>query len=459
MIILANGSYTIPSSADTDISGRAGTGSNPIIIRAQTAGGVTLTGSAGFTFSNCDNMTWYGFIHRHAGNISIGGGSADFRFSRCDVDLDTGTARIHWLDIDDAPRFRVDHCYFHDMATEGGFIDVNLPSNQAIGQHAIIEYCRFQNHTSPASDSGEGLILGVSSNCRTHFRLIVRYNYITQCNGDGETITNKSSCNLFYNNTFINQNSAVTLRHGDSTAVIGNYFEGCGLRIYGADNVISNNVCTMNSLSTSNPRGPFTVGIGDVTRPTAQGANYETVDNNDICFNTFHNSTGTFSPVVAWGRTPGGSLDPINNLFRGNIISGNNGTLFTFLNGTGVGSNTFSNNIAWIQGSAAYGDITTAMADRENMATGLTRGTDGIWRITNTSSGAYQHVSSSSNPLSAIAGCTIDIDGETRGARADAGADHFSTATTKPKKRITLSDVGPSATTFLGDSPTWEPTS
>lgn len=362
---------------------------------------------------------------------------------------------MHWLDIDDSQNFRVDHCYFHDHDTEGSFITCGYGSHVAVGNHGIIEYCRFNNHTSPASDSGEGMQIGASSLCRNHFRLIIRYNYFAGMNGDGETVTNKSSCNLYYNNTFAPSNSALTLRHGDSTAVIGNYFDNCGLRIYGADNVIANNVCTQNSRSS--PRGPFTVGIGDVTRPTAQGANYETVDNNDICYNTFHNGTGTASPVVNWGATPGGSIDPANNLFRGNIISGENGSLFTFANGTSIGSNTFSNNIAWTLGSSTYNDITTGMATREDP--GLTRGTDGVYRITGTGSGAYQHVSTSSNPLSAIAGCDVDIDGETRTGRGDAGADHYSTASTKPKKRITTSDVGPSATTFLGDSPTWEPTS
>jgi poly(beta-D-mannuronate) lyase len=461
MIILGNGNYSVSSSADTSFA-RSGTPTNPIIVRAENVGGVTLTGAAGYTFTDCDNFTWYGFNHRGTANLDVNS-CTNFRFSRCDVDLNTGTGSIHWLQLDDVRDSRIDHNYFHDMTTEGAFINVQYPSgNVPTGSHTIIEYNRFQNHTSPASDHGESLIIGVSTNCRTNFRVIFRYNYVTLANGDGETITNKSCCNMYYNNTFFNNNSALTLRHGDSTAVIGNHFDDTGLRIYGADNVISNNHITLNSNDSGDPRGPLTIGIGDVTRPTAQGANYETVDNNDICFNTIHNDTGTFSPIVCWGRTPGGTLDPINNLFRGNIITGQNGMLFDFMNGTGVGSNTFSNNIAWISSNSTYGDITTSMADRENMTTGLTKGTDGIWRISGTGSGAHGHVSTNSNPLSSIAGCNIDIDGETRTGRADAGADHYSTAAafpTKPKKKITVDDVGPSATTSLGSSPTWEPTS
>ena len=97
--------------------------------------------------------------------------------------------------------------------------------------------------------------------------------------------------------------------------------------------------------------------------------------------------------------------------------------------------------------------MTTGMATRTDP--GLTRGTDGIYRIAGTGSAAYGFVSTSTNTFSSST--TIDIDGETRAKRADAGCDHYSTASTKPKKRITTSDVGPAATTYLGDSPAWNP--
>lgn len=51
---------------------------------------------------------------------------------------------------------------------------------------------------------------------------------------------------------------------------------------------------------------------------------------------------------------------------------------------------------------------------------------------------------------------TVDIDGEERGPNTDAGCDQFSEESiTKPMKRITTEDVGPKATTSLGDSPAW----
>jgi len=463
MIILANGSYSISSSADTSITARSGNATNPIIIRAETAGGVTLTGSHRWNFDSCSYLTWYGFIHRHqatgvgSGDVGITWGSGNHnRMARCDISLSDQASRTYWARIGNAEYdFRMDHNYFHGKTNEGGFFVVGYGNTDVpVGRGPIIEYNLLQDHTSPAADSGEGAQIGSSTECRTRFRVIFRFNYVTLCNGDGETITNKSSGNLYYNNTFINNDSSLTLRHGDKTAVIGNYFEKCGLRIYGADNVIVNNHITLNSNSTA-ARAPLVIGIGDTTRPTSQGAHYETVDANTIAYNTIQNDTGTAAVVWRWGCTPGGTIAPINNIVRGNILTGQNNTLFDFMNSTGIGSNTFTNNIAWVQGSSAYGDITTGMATRVNP--GLTKDTDGIWRITNTSSGAYAFVSASTNPLSSTTGATIDIDGESRTGRADAGADQYSTATTKPVKRITTSDVGTASSTFLGSSPTWSP--
>jgi hypothetical protein len=67
-IILANGSYGVSHNKDTKFSHRKGTAANPIIVRAETVGGVALQGSAGYKFDNCKFLTWYGFNHAHEGS-------------------------------------------------------------------------------------------------------------------------------------------------------------------------------------------------------------------------------------------------------------------------------------------------------------------------------------------------------------------------------------------------------
>ena len=448
MIILKDGSYSIPSSADTNFT-RSGTATNPIIIRAESVGGVILTGTALYHFNNCDYMTWYGFTHRgdlgaDDTEILMDGGSTNIRIARCDISLNdgSGATRNHYLRFSNAYRCKVDHCYFHDKDTDGYYIGSGYDNSVPVGDGCIIEYNRFRNHTSDNSDSGECIVLGAAAEARLAHRITVRYNFFDNNTGDGEVCANKSRLNIFYHNSFINNDAALSLRHGDTITVVGNYFENTGLRLGGKDNIVANNCCVDNS-RTNSARKCFVLQTGTVDSPTS-GTGYERVVNNTIVYNTFANGTGTATPVVGWGSYDQGSLVPTGNLFRGNIITGQNGTLFSFDGGSSASGNTFSDNIAYATSNATYGDVTTGMADRINPQ--LTRDSDSVYRITNSSSNAYGHVSPSTNPLSSTT--TEDFDGETRTGRGDCGCDHFSAAT-RPHKRITATDVGPAASTVL----------
>jgi hypothetical protein len=73
----------------------------------------------------------------------------------------------------------------------------------------------------------------------------------------------------------VNNNSSLTLRHGDATAaVLGNYFETCGLRVGGADNLIANTYFTLNSNSVAN-RWPLVLMNGMDERPKEKGGTEE----------------------------------------------------------------------------------------------------------------------------------------------------------------------------------------
>ena len=258
---------------------------------------------------------------------------------------------------------KVDHCYFHNKETKGNFCNVAFDSDNKVEQGPLFEYNYFLHQDLglhvPEKDygdaGGEAVKMGDSHQCRTYFRAIFRYNYLEQCNGDGEVVTNKSSGNIYYNNSLIDNNGTLTLRHGDSTAVLGNYFEACGLRVGGADNLIANNHFTRNSNS-SQARRPLVIMNGNVERPEEQGANYERVVNNDIILNTLANGTGMASTIVYWGFKDK-DLKPTGNRFKGNIITGQNGRLLEFDNGAKASGNTITDNIAFITGTATPGDL------------------------------------------------------------------------------------------------------
>jgi hypothetical protein len=126
----------------------------------------------------------------------------------------------------------------------------------------------------------------------------------------------------------------VTLRYGQSTAVLGNYLKkNCGLRIAVADKSIGNNHFTENSrgnlmllinIANGNietPNGPY---------PEEPKRNYERVVNNDIILNTIANGDVKAKQILRWGLGEKRKLMPYNNRFRGYIIMGKNGILFEF---------------------------------------------------------------------------------------------------------------------------------
>jgi hypothetical protein len=254
----------------------------------------------------------------------------------------------------------------------------------------------------------------------------------------------------------MNTLGTMTLRHGDSTAILGNYFEACGLRVGGRGNLIANNHFTKNSTRTAQRR-PLVLSTGDWEQDpdkkfneNMQGAHWERVVNNNIILNTFANGDGTAGSIMLWGRDEG-PLKPTGNKFKGNIITARNGRLLEFGDNVTASGNEISDNIGFITGSADYGRLTEEMAIRKDPL--LTRDdNDGIFQL---QSGSPARNKFTGMPFSSLT--TVDIYGVDRSGNTDAGCYQLSTASTRPKKRITTADVGPKAKTDLGDSPVWNP--
>ncbi len=67
-----------------------------------------------------------------------------------------------------------------------------LVENKAPGYHTI-RYCSFKNFDGTGGDMGiEPIRIGLSSQGEYISRTVVEYCYFTQCNGDGEIISNKA---------------------------------------------------------------------------------------------------------------------------------------------------------------------------------------------------------------------------------------------------------------------------
>ncbi len=93
------------------------------------------------------------------------------------------------------------------------------------GYHKV-QYCSFKNFEGTGNDLGiEPVRIGVSTQAHLNSRSTIEYCYFTNCDGDGELISNKAAQNVIRYNTFADNSKAeLVLRHGDDAIVYGNFF-------------------------------------------------------------------------------------------------------------------------------------------------------------------------------------------------------------------------------------------
>ena len=180
-----------------------------------------------------------------------------------------------------------------------------------------IQYCSFKNFDGSGNDLGiEPIRIGVSTQAEFDSRTTVEYCYFTNCNGDGELISNKASQNVLRYNTFEeNRVAELVLRHGDEAVVYGNFFLNNmgGVRVReGSNHFIYNNY--FDGLSR---RSIF-----------LQNESSDPLSDIHVYFNTIVNS----AEMILGGD--GGSNPPTNVTIANNIFVDPDGQLFEQATGT-----------------------------------------------------------------------------------------------------------------------------
>ncbi|MEO9869172.1 chondroitinase-B domain-containing protein [Ekhidna sp.] len=225
------------------------------------------------------------------------------------------------------------------------------------GYHKV-QYCSFKNFEGGGNDEGvEPIRIGVSTQSEFNSRSIVEYCYFTQCDGDGEIISNKASQNIIRYNTFEDNSKAeVVLRHGNEAIVYGNFFINNmgGVRVReGQNHFIFNN---------------YFEGM-DRRTIYLQNESSDPLDFIHVYFNTMVNS----AEVILGGD--GGSNPPGNVTFANNIFSQPDNALFEESTG----------DEAWI-GNISFGSLGI---DRPSGITGvdplLEENSEGFLQLSSTS--------------------------------------------------------------------------
>jgi len=433
-LIMSDGVWT---NQEIDFAG-IGTSGNPITLRPQTPGGVQLTGVSQLRISG-DYLVVDG-IHFKDGTIENSdhvvqfrgplGEATNSRFTNSVIESYSGpdlNDKYHYVSLY-GQNNRVDHNRFLDQQNIGPQIVTWLDeSANPISAFHQIDSNHFGDRPQGWDNGFEAIRLGDSDTSGVDAHILVENNLFERVDGEIEIISSKSNFNIFRYNTFRESKGTLTLRHGNSNTVEGNFFLGDdtedsgGIRVVGEDHTIINNYIA-NVGDAADGAISFAAGI-----PNSQLNGYFQVKNAVVAHNTIVNVAGA-AITFDWGIGSGGrSLLPENLNIAGNLISSTAAPLFEGTEGTGY---TYADNIAY---GAALG-ISSRPGILE-VDPQLVLDPDGLWRPSGTSPA-----------INGAATSTLfsdDMDGQARIGLFDIGADEVSVAQIV-RKPLTADDVGAS---------------
>lgn len=428
-VTLTNGIWTNQNLV-VDADGQAGL---PILIRAETPGQVILNGTSnlriGGSWLVVDGLFFRngGLIGGHIIRFNSSSGSAN----NCRL---TNTAIVSYNPPDINTRYfwvslygtnnRVDHCYFsnqnHSGVTVVAWLD-GIETNHRIDNNF------FGNRPEGPENGWETIRIGTSGESGTNAKVTVENNLFYKCNGEIEIISNKSNENIYRNNTFVDCDGQLTLRHGKRCLIEGNFFFGynapqsSGVRIIDRDHVVINNYFA--GLKGNGFRAALSITNGVPNSPLNR---YFQVINSLVAFNTFVDCSNPLD--IGTGKDDELSLPPLDNTIANNIVRGVQNGIITY-------TDTPINMI--YEGNLMYGaplgitpvpGISATDALLENGASGLLRPSAASPAI-DSAAGNYPDI-------------TVDMDGQIRGALKDIGADEVSSDSIV-NRPLTVDDVGP----------------
>lgn len=344
VVTWSNGTYS-----DVELTFSAfGESGSPIVLKAETPGGVIFTGESKFNiwgdYLIVDGFYWNGGIgfnnhtefRRSGSNTDFANNSIIRNCAFNDLQPEDPTnepdAKSRWIVLYGSNN-TVENCSFLNKDTTGVCILVELSYNNGgtAGHNILRNYFYNVSAKDGRQNSGdsEGIRIGSSSQQTENANVLVEGNYFQEVNGENEIISNKSLGNTFRNNTFRSCRGSLVLRHGAQAWIEGNYFMGenkaksGGIRVSDQDHVIINNYMQDLDNSSDSYNNGITLMGGDTSSGgTSNG--YQNVSNVLIAFNTIYNSDDPIHFNSLKGNNKPGVLLANNLIFstNGTIISG-----------------------------------------------------------------------------------------------------------------------------------------
>jgi Chondroitinase B len=240
------------------------------------------------------------------------------------------------LELNNCVDCKILNCTFHDRTKKGNFIHLRGEKSK----RNLIENCTFKKHSSPESNGGEAIIIGLDDFSGCLFETTVRKCEFIKCRGDPEIISIKSVDNVIENNCIREDcDGNITVRHGGRNIIRNNVFEGPagGIRILGFGNKVIGNYHKDND-NDSVKRRPLIIQNGLKKRDPnfdendkpknvkGDGATIAQARKNIIEDNIYDNCGGP-KACVSWGwkqkaeeGKPEHKLKPQSDEFRRNIL-------------------------------------------------------------------------------------------------------------------------------------------
>jgi poly(beta-D-mannuronate) lyase len=431
-IVLKNGAYS--TSQPLRVRGRHGTAASAIVIEAQSIGGATIAGTAGFAFENTSFVTIRGFRFTHASTQRVAPDSDHIRFTRNVFEL--APEALHWLLVegDDA---EIDHNVFQNKKTAGVYLAIAGGRGEppaAMAQRTFIHHNGFYDHSFAGANGGEGIRIGLSGLSLLSAHAVVEHNLFERHNGDPEAVSVKSSDNTVRANTVRDSKGCLVLRHGNRTTVESNFVLNCrcGIRFYGNDHRILNNYIAGATSEAAQEPGwgaAITVGSGTVAdhRPEDSPSSRRGRDASERVLVAFNTLVGNAESIVGEKR----EFPARDCVFANNVVMSAHGPLVKVMSLDPLLGFKWEGNVFW--GAEDVGDVPASGYRRVDPKLSLH---DGLYRPEATSPlidaavGTYE--------------IAADMDGQERGAAKDVGADELSTAAGQ-NRPLTPADVGPEA--------------
>lgn len=449
---------------------------NPVIIKAETIGGVILTGESHFVIRKSAFITLKGFVFDGKGEDTLVKleGSNNIRITRNTFELETSES-IKWVFVggiwnDNVYPFeypshhnRIDHNIFQNKDTPGHYITID-GSFDATGseetyyqsQHDRIDYNYFKNNSPRADNEQESIRIGWSEMSLSSGFTIVEHNLFEDCDGDPEIVSVKSCDNIIRHNTFLRSYGTLSLRHGNRNRVEGNYFFGGdkpigtsatgsnlytgGIRIYGTDHLIINNY--MQGLNGTRWDAPITLTLGDaIDGQSSSLSKHFRAERVTIAFNTLVNNSHNIE--IGFDNNNNYNKDLEDITIANNLITGSENSLVDIVDA----ENDQGDNVTWINnlmsptGNAILlsGATLTSFDENEVVDENPFLEFDSAMNIWRTSAATPLY----DNTLTASL-ITEDIDGQERPTPSNPGADHYSLESTRYRP-LSPDDVGPNA--------------